>query len=744
VPFVSTAQERACFAGAMPGVDCHEWARKSKGKKLPRHVRNAASVWRRKRKLMRNGSPNAQGNGFGNSLKKRVTTNRRRSTDPTQSITLRGAMAAELKRRFARLKLDLYDLIVRDDAFGPAHVALNAFCPTGEGGGQDNSCSSHEGGAPAGDAVHGYVQGFADGKGTAEDFRQANRELKEDGSKYRLVPTADGKAQPMHVRDIVDQYGPRWSVAVNPLTGKLDAGDADWFREAAKFSGDKETRSYLHAFNDPKQIGTEADAKQANKELAESGNAHRIQWSKEQGLWVATKATHNERFAYASSPQKLAAFKRWLKGQIDLRIGTEYDAIWERYVESGFRKGILNAFRSMNPGRPVNEFYLGGKEQFLRMMEGRQVTVQKLKVLAARTWADIEGVTQQMGAKMTRILADGFVQELPKEKIAQRMSVELGIALKKSLGIVHNEFVHAHAEGQLDAVEELGGTHVTADVAWETAGENVCPYCEGMEGVVFTVKEARGRIPAHIGCKCGWHVVPMAMNAFCSTGPGGGIDPTCGHGSGVSKKLPSPKVQAHPNHGAGDKSKFVGQIVGKAEHEHAANVEKHVAKVLGGRWEEDNQFFDVQAGKNYVEVKSMLKGQKTAISVHADALIRKVDGIRQTGGQFHTVVFDERGTYQGGSHKENFSGHQIYYKRGSGRYSLGQMHPVADEAELKKLITMDPKALPEKARGSLPSGKLVTLLRQSAERAHESRLAKDRNRKERLKAEGKSAYERQT
>ena len=52
--------------------------------------------------------------------------------------------------------------------------------------------------------------------------------------------------------------------------------------------------------------------------------------------------------------------------------------------------------------------------------------------------------------------------------------------------------------------------------------------------------------------------------------------------------------------------------------------------------------------------------------------------------------------------------------------------------------------LPEAARGSLPTGKDAAKLKESAEKAHASRLRKDQSRKARLKAEGKSAYQRQT
>lgn len=189
----------------------------------------------------------------------------------------------------------------------------------------------------------------------------------------------------------------------------------------------------------------------------------------------------------------------------------------------------------------------------------------------------------------------------------------------------------------------------------------------------------------------------------------------------------------------GDKSKFVGKKVGKEEHVHAAGVEKEVAAAVKGNWEEDNAFYDVKtgsgAGQHFLEVKSMLKGDKTSISVHPDALLRKVDGMAGAGkGTFHTVVVDERATYSGGEYQGSYSGNRLYYKRGSGRYALTQMHPVKSFAELNRLLKTPDAALPDKARGRLPKGKEVERLREQATKAHSARLEKDRARKARIKA----------
>jgi hypothetical protein len=92
--------------------------------------------------------------------------------DPSRTGALRRKFEAELHRRWGRLKADLYDLVVREDAFGLAvsggpptmvevmappvqpRLILSSFCPTGPGGGVDPSCSLS--------GYHGTYKNFAD------------------------------------------------------------------------------------------------------------------------------------------------------------------------------------------------------------------------------------------------------------------------------------------------------------------------------------------------------------------------------------------------------------------------------------------------------------------------------------------------------------------------------------------------------------------------------------------------------
>jgi len=73
----------------------------------------------------------------------------------------------------------------------------------------------------------------------------------------------------------------------------------------------------------------------------------------------------------------------------------------------------------------------------------------------------------------------------------------------RALTIARTEIIRAHAEGQLDTFEKLKVEKLGVMAEWSTAGDDrVCGLCSDLEGVVITVREARGIIPRHPNCRC--------------------------------------------------------------------------------------------------------------------------------------------------------------------------------------------------------------------------------------------------
>lgn len=219
----------------------------------------------------------------------------------------------------------------------------------------------------------------------------------------------------------------------------------------------------------------------------------------------------NARWQFHSNEQKLLAFQGWIRTRVeaDMFVAAERsieDAYWFSYIEQGYRKGAARAF---DDTRKVTlwtgaegEFYRGTKEEFLRSAFARPVAIEKVRLLARRAYGDLKGVTDVMGTQLGRQLIDGLVEGASPRTIARRINKSIdNIGRTRSRTIARTEIIRAHAEGQLDALEQLGVEDVGVMVEWDvTAG--ACLLCASMGGTVLKVKEARGLIPRHPNCKC--------------------------------------------------------------------------------------------------------------------------------------------------------------------------------------------------------------------------------------------------
>jgi hypothetical protein len=112
--------------------------------------------------------------------------------DPTRTSLLRRRYAAEVKRRFARLRVEVIRAVLHDDGFGlqSTRFSVNAFCATGKGGGVDPSCSPGKGSGSASTASKG--QGGANA--TAAGHEGLTARLRKLGAKAAFATWTAGQA----------------------------------------------------------------------------------------------------------------------------------------------------------------------------------------------------------------------------------------------------------------------------------------------------------------------------------------------------------------------------------------------------------------------------------------------------------------------------------------------------------------------------------------------------------------------
>ncbi len=224
-------------------------------------------------------------------------------------------------------------------------------------------------------------------------------------------------------------------------------------------------------------------------------------------------------WAFRTSAQKVQAFRAWLQQQINAHVLTPIGGIsgkpWmAKYIESAYRKGMTRAYTEVHKAdlAATPQFYAGGKAQFLRSAFAAPETLQKIELLFTRAFTDLNGVTDTMSQQLSRILANGLAHGRSPLSISREMRKSISkLSRTRARTIARTEIIAAHAEGQLDAYDELGIEEVGAEVEWTTAGDQrVCPDCEAFEAQVFKLEQARGMIPLHPNCRCSWLPVSTA------------------------------------------------------------------------------------------------------------------------------------------------------------------------------------------------------------------------------------------
>lgn len=224
--------------------------------------------------------------------------------------------------------------------------------------------------------------------------------------------------------------------------------------------------------------------------------------------------TH-QRYVALTTTQQLNAFKQWLQTQVNQGIlkGVDTGAKnWlEQYIRDAYEKGSGRSFDDYMTkykdfyGKP-SDFYQGTKEEFLRSSFRRPASVERVSLMASRAYTDLKGVTDAMSTQMNRIMTEAIIQGKSPRDLARELNRAVeGIGKRRAETIARTETIRAHADGQLEALKNLGVTDVGVMVEWSTAGDNmVCELCSSLDGTVIKIKDATSLIPRHPNCRCAW------------------------------------------------------------------------------------------------------------------------------------------------------------------------------------------------------------------------------------------------
>lgn len=240
-------------------------------------------------------------------------------------------------------------------------------------------------------------------------------------------------------------------------------------------------------------------------------------------------ATPGDRaFAFMRDPQKVEAFMRWLRLQVDKgllsvgqlqQIGNAIESAWTNlYILDSYKRGIMRArYEMQKAGMNVPSVDESGG---MDLIMGTPFHMDRVGLLYSRVFSELTGITAQMDTIISQILTQGMIDGSGMREIARKLIAaidgtnlgSLGIidklgrfipAQRRALMLVRTEVIRAF---HLAAIQEyrnwgLEGVYVRAE--WKTAGDDrVCESCNSLEGKIYTLDEIEPMIPLHPQCRC--------------------------------------------------------------------------------------------------------------------------------------------------------------------------------------------------------------------------------------------------
>ena len=410
----------------------------------------------------------------------RVVPSNPLKADPTRSATLRRIFTTDISVRFTRLKRKVWRLIVDQDAFGLTGTQN-----------KERNDERH--------VVSGSSERFE-----GDSIGENRRDREETGQSVGSNGTGElGKSDSECSNNSRLTHGGRPTVNAE----RLEQGDN------IEFSTDSIQGGRTAVENTQERIALSPTTNAKGRRTNSIKARHTSKDSSDGDFTV-----NAGRWAFQTDKRKVNLFEKWLKTQVQIDVLTvteakASEAYWKKYVQQGYEKGAGRAFDDVRKpalasGQEQLAFFEGTKEEFLRQSFARPVAIKKVKRLAERVFTGLKDVTDDMDNILRQQLTEGLTQGMNPKDIARKMIKE-GIGDKtrgvqsRAERIARTEIIRAHAEGQLDALEDLGVTEVGVMVEWSSAGDDrVCPMCSALDGVVLTIKEARGILPRHPNCRC--------------------------------------------------------------------------------------------------------------------------------------------------------------------------------------------------------------------------------------------------
>jgi len=122
----------------------------------------------------------------------------------------------------------------------------------------------------------------------------------------------------------------------------------------------------------------------------------------------------------------------------------------------------------------------------------------------------LTGLSDKIANDVRETMAVGLFNKKTKAELAELVSKKFDLSLSRARTIAQTEVVRAMADSSLDAYMVMRFQKVSVQAEWTlnvNGSAAPCPLCEARAGESYTLSSARGLIPLHPNCQCGW--VPL-------------------------------------------------------------------------------------------------------------------------------------------------------------------------------------------------------------------------------------------
>lgn len=268
--------------------------------------------------------------------------------------------------------------------------------------------------------------------------------------------------------------------------------------------------------------------RELNRRFRKLTRAIRQEVDEEDGFGLRGGMLIQQRFAFPRSTDKVDAFMRWFRDQVDrgiiseislTQVGSGVEGVWtNRYVYDSYKRGVIRARYELQKagfGIPSIE-QTGGIE----ISMATPFHIDRLGLLYTRTYSELKGITAAMDTQISRILAQGIADGDNPRLLARKLVStingtgmgELGItdtlgrfipAQRRTQILARTEVIRAHHQATIQEYQNWAVEGVVVQAEWWTAGdERVCGQCSQLQGEIFKLEEAMNMIPLHPQCRC--------------------------------------------------------------------------------------------------------------------------------------------------------------------------------------------------------------------------------------------------